>query len=477
MKMQSRNRSVVWPSLAGLLAAVVVAGCTQGGAAESDFTLQSSTVERRTVEASVEATGTIEPIRVIDVKSQASGEILNMPVELGDRVDRGDLLLEIDPRDVVNELEQAEANLQQARAQLDVNQRRLERARALRDSGVVTEEELETAIVNHANAQTSFQRAQASLELAREQREDATVRAPLSGTIVEKLVEEGAVITSTNSVTGGTSLLGIADLSEVQVRTLVDETDIGRVQPGLPATITVEAYPERSFEGQVLKIEPQATVEQNVTMFAVLIRIDNEERLLRPGMNGDVEIVLGQEENVLALPNAGVKTPAEARQLVNALGMDASLLEQQPPVLDQDRGQEEAAGEDDDLPTPEELRSMTREERRELLQSLDADQRRRLAERMRAGAGFGGPGGRSGDSPASQLGSSTRTGFVFVRDDGGDLSLKPVLLGLSSWDYTEIAAGLDEGDTVVNVPLALVQQTELLNRFRERSGVPGMNSN
>lgn len=477
MKKQSRSRSVVWPSLAGLLVAAVAAGCAQGGAAESDLTLENSTVERRTIEASVEATGTIEPIRVIDVKSQASGEILNMPVELGDRVERGDLLLEIDPRDVVNELEQAEANLQQARAQLDVNERRLDRARALRDSGVVTEEELETAIVNHANAQTSFQRARASLELAREQREDATVRAPLSGTIVERLVEEGAVITSTNSVTGGTSLLGIADLSEVQVRTLVDETDIGRVQPGLPAAINVEAFPERTFEGQVLKIEPQATVEENVTMFAVLIRIDNEERLLRPGMNGDVEIVLGQENDVLALPNAGVKTPDEARQLVNALGMDESLLEQEPPGVDDDADQEEDVDDDDDLPTPEELRSMSQEERRELFQSLDEDQRARLAERVRSASGFGGPGGGSGGSPADQLGNSTRRGFVFVRDQAGDLTLRPVLLGISSWDYTEIAAGLEEGDTVVNVPLALVQQTELLNRFRERSGVPGMNSN
>lgn len=478
MKMQSRERSVVLSSLAGLLAAVVVAaGCAQGGASESDLTLQNSTVERRTIEASVEATGTIEPIRVVDVKSQASGEILNMPVELGDQVERGDLLLEIDPRDVVNELEQAEANVEQARAQLDVNQRRLERARALRDSGVVTEEELETAIVDHANAQTSFQRAQASLELAQEQREDATVRAPLSGTIVERLVEEGAVITSTNSVTGGTSLLGIADLSEVQVRTLVDETDIGRVQPGLPAAINVEAYPERTFEGQVLKIEPQATVEENVTMFAVLIRIDNEERLLRPGMNGDVEIVLGQENDVLALPNAGVKTPGEARQLVNALGMDESLLEQEPPSIDDDVDQEAEVDDDDDLPTPEELQAMSQEERRELFQSLDEDQRERLAERMRSRTGFGGAGGGSGGSPADQLGDSTRQGFVFVRDQEGNLTLRPVLLGISSWDYTEIAAGLEEGDTVVNVPLALVQQTELLNRFRERSGVPGMNSN
>ena len=456
-----------------VLAAAAAAACGSGEASESGLELETAAVERRTIESSVEATGTIEPIKLVEVKSQASGEILEMPVELGDRVEKGELVLRIDPRDEVNEVQQAEADLELARSQLEVAESRLERTRALRDSGVVTAEELESAVLEHANARSSLIKARTRLELAREQRADATVRAPISGTVVAKQVEEGQIITSTRDVTGGTTLLEMADLSQVQVRTLVDESEIGRVEPGLPAEITVEAYPERTFRGSVLKVEPSATVEQNVTMFAVLTRIPNDDRLLKPGMNADVEIVIGREEDVLALPNSGVKTPEEARRLVEAIGLDESLLDRRLPSAEGDTAaggvpesgapEEERAG--DGLPSPEEIREMSQEERRELFESLSPAQRRQLMQRMREAREEGAGQLRSGEP---------RPAFVFVRDAEGGLTLEPVRIGLSSWEYTEVVAGLEEGDTVVQVPLALVQQRELLERIRRRSGVPGM---
>ncbi len=466
------------PVLLALAAALVAAGCGTGSADENDdLTLQEAAVERRTIESSVEATGTVEPVRRVEVKSQASGEILEMPVDLGDRVRQGEVLVRIDPRDEVNELEQARADLNQAEAQLGVAESRLERARALRDSGVVTADELESAVLEHANAQSAYQQAQTRLELAREQREDATVEAPITGTVIAKQVEAGQIITSTRDVTGGTTLLEMADLSEVQVRTLVDESEIGQIEPGMEAEITVEAYPDRTFTGQVLKVEPQATVEQNVTMFAVLTRIANEEGLLRPGMNADVSILVGRRPDVLALPNSGVKLPEEARRLVEALGMDESLLDQEPPSVpgsdtaddgtDPGAGEEDAAAsrEDGDLPTAGELREMSRDERRELFEELEPGERRRLMQRMRE-AREAAERGREPGQP--------RKAFVFRRDAEGRLTLEPVMVGLSNFEHTEIVAGLAEGDTVVQVPLALVQQRELLDRMRERSGVPGM---
>lgn len=466
-RMRGMNRLLA--PLLCLGATAFLSACAEGSARDGDLDLETSAVTRGTLESSVEATGTIEPIKVVEVKSQASGEILEMNVDLGDQVERGALLLRIDPRDVQNELEQAQADLQQAEAQLQVARSRLERARALRDSGVVTQSELENAILEHANARSSHQRAESRLELARDRREDATISAPITGTVIEKVVEEGQVITSTNSVTGGTVLLRMADLSEVQVRTLVDESDVGSIQAGQPATISVEAYPDREFRGEVLKIEPQATVQQNVTMFAVLTRISNENRLLKPGMNADVEIVLGIQADVLKLPNAGVKMPEEARQLVNALNMDAALLQQDPP---RPAGEEEAEAREtdgqkvadkDELPSPEELRSMSQEERRELFRSLSPEQRQQLIQRFR---------GARAEARGRQTGP--RKAFVFVRDAQDRLTLKPILVGMSSWEETQIVSGLAEGDTVVEVPLALVQQQELLERFRRRSRVPGM---
>ena len=139
--------------------------------------------------------------------------------------------------------------------------------------------------------------------------DDTDVLAPISGTIIAKNVERGQVISSpTRDVSGGTVLLTMADLSLVQVRTLVDETDIGKIRPGLHATVAVASYPNQPFEGDVLKIEPMAETQQNVTMFPVLIRIPNTDGLLRPGMNAEVEINIGSRQGVLAFPNAALRT-------------------------------------------------------------------------------------------------------------------------------------------------------------------------
>src|SRR5690606_31903574 len=118
---------------------------------------------------------------------------------------------------------------------------------------------------------TQVIRSETNLDLAQQRLEDATVVAPSAGVVIEKLVSLGTVILSaTNSAGGGTILVKMADLSEVRARVLITETDIGQVVPGLPATVTVDAFPNRVFNGVVEKIEPQAVIEQNVTMFPIL---------------------------------------------------------------------------------------------------------------------------------------------------------------------------------------------------------------
>ncbi len=516
--------------LAAALGLAALVACGRGAANEAASALGTATAERRTIVASVDATGTIEPIRVIDVKSQASGEILELPVELGDQVARGTLLVRIDPRDVRNAHEQAEADLEVAQARFEVSERQLERTRALRDSAVVTEEELETALLEFANARAALVKARTNLTLAADRLNDVTLRAPIDGTIVERNVEEGQIVTSTREVTGGTTIMRMADLAEVQVRTLVDETDIGRVVAGQSARIRVEAFPDRTFQGEVLKIEPQAIVEQNVTMFAVLTRIPNREGLLKPGMNADVEIVVGREEEALALPNAAVKTPDEARQLARALGIE-------PPAADGAaggaagpggsgdpasggrrivRGGSDGGGGDgapdgagsrrgaeageaggggaeagagapngragggaaeagsgdsgDGELSPQRLAAMSPEERRRTMESLSPAERQRLFAAFRQA--------REDEERAARADPARpRPGYVFVSDGRGGLSLRPVTLGLSSWEYTQVLEGLEEGDPVIEVPLALIQQQELLQRIRSRSGVPGVQRN
>src|SRR5687768_13502723 len=287
-------------------------------------------VERRTLVVSASASGAIEPVLTVDVKSKASGEIIEMNVQTGDDVKSGQLLASIDPRIPRNNLAQGEANLAVAEAQLANAKAQLSRSDTLYKTQAITEAEYENSKLTFANANAAVIRARSDLENARDRMNDTRLRAPLAGTIIAKNVELGTVISSpTTDVGGGTVLFKMANLDTVQIRTLVDETDIGKVQPGLLATITVDAYPNRPFEGSVLKIEPQATVQQNVTMFPVLVRIANPNHLLKPGMNTEVEIHVGRRENVIAVPNAALRTQRDVASAAQVLGLDPAQVQQQ----------------------------------------------------------------------------------------------------------------------------------------------------
>ncbi|HJU76229.1 MAG TPA: efflux RND transporter periplasmic adaptor subunit [Gemmatimonadaceae bacterium] len=192
----------------------------------------------------------------------------------------------------------------------------------------MTAQEHETAQLEHANAQAAVVRARTSADIALQRLEDATVRAPIHGTVIEKTVSLGQVITSaTSSASGGTTILKMADLNKVRMRALFNETDIGSVQAGQEATVTVDAYPDRPFRGTVEKIEPQAVVNQSVTMFPVLVTLANREGLLKPGMTGEASVLVDRREAVLAVPNDAVRNVREGVAAAEQLGLDGDSVQ------------------------------------------------------------------------------------------------------------------------------------------------------
>jgi HlyD family secretion protein len=289
--------------------------------------VQTALVTRRTIVIDAEATGAVEPINVVEVKSKASGLITKMPVETGFLVKPGDLLVQIDTRDVQNQYNQAEADLKASQAKLQVSEQQKKRSDELLKARVITSQEFENASLDLENSKAAVIRSAANLDLAKQRLEDATVAAPTAGTILTKTVSLGQVITSaTSSATGGTTLLTMADLGRVRVRALFNETDIGQVRPGQTASVTVDAFPDRRFQGVVEKIEPSATIQQNVTMFPVLVTLDNSESLLKPGMNGEVAVLVDQVNDVLAVPNDALKNVREASATGQMLGLNADSV-------------------------------------------------------------------------------------------------------------------------------------------------------
>lgn len=288
-----------------------------------EYGIQTAPAELRSMRVTAESNGELEPVLKVEVKSKASGEILQLFTDSGDEVEEGALLAEVDPRDVNNAYEQAQADLDVAVARMDISEKQLVRSRQLLDSAVITPREFEQAELEHANSQAGLVRATTNLELATLRRADVRITAPMSGTILEKLVEFGQVIQSaTQNVSGGTTLFIMANLDDMRVRTFVDEQDVGQLAAGMVATVTVEAFSDRTFQGVIEKIEPQALVQQNVTMFPVIVLLDNRAGLLKPGMNAEVEILIDERENTLTVPNNSVVQPQEVAPAAEVLGLD-----------------------------------------------------------------------------------------------------------------------------------------------------------
>src|SRR5687767_2242499 len=292
-----------------------------------ELVIETAPVERRSIVLSAQANGVVEPVTIIEVKSRASGQITNMPVDVGSVVKRGDLLVQIDARDVQSRYNQAAAELNSSNVARTVAASQRARSADLYRQKIITAVEMEAATLQFANAEAAVVRARAALDIARQQLQDATVTAPTAGTVIERPVSEGTVITSaTSSASGGTTILKMADLSKVRMRAMVNETDIGNILPGQLATVTVDAFPSRRFQGVVEKVEPQAVVLQSVTMFPVLVSLSNLDGALKPGMNGEVVMEVLRKDNVLAIPSEAVRSMREASTVAPALGLTADAI-------------------------------------------------------------------------------------------------------------------------------------------------------
>lgn len=512
-------------ALAAVLAAAGVAGCKQQAPV---LAYQVVPVERRDIIVSAQAAGSVQPDTLVEVKSKASGEILQILAETGEVVKQGQPLVKIDPRIARNAVETAQAQLDVAKATLSNAGTQQTRSAALYKSQSITQQELETAQLAYANAKAQLVQAQVALDNAKISFEDVVVKAPITGTIIEKDVERGQVIASAiSNVSGGTVLMKMADLSLVQVRASVDETDIGKIQPGMSATVTVDAYPNQPFQGTVIKIEPLADTVQNVTRFPVRVRIQNRQGLLRPGMNTEVEIHVGQRDSVLAIPNAALRTQRDVGSAAQVLGISmdqvqkdlAASQQQTPPPPAGDTAVDgrraslgantpaspggPAAGRGDSgavrttpskgdsvkagnvmttpdgrtIPLPS---GITEQQVRAIFQKRFSGgeltpQEQAVMQQVRQAMGRSGAGGaRRGGQGNFQYGGSY---IVFARHNG-PIHAVQVATGLTDLDYSEIKSGLAAGDSVVLLPSASLVQSQ--QDFKQRvnnltgGGLPGV---
>lgn len=309
----SKGKLITGIVIIAVIAAISVflASSKNSGTEEGSIKFKEVKVARGTFEILVSANGIVKPIDRLEIKSKASGEIVDLPVEEGDHIRKGDLIARLDQKDERAAVAQAQADMDIAKAELNQAQRTYDRREQLFQNNLISEEERDQIVLGLAVAKGKVIQTTTTLERAEERLSEAVVRAPIDGVILQKYVEEGQIIASgVSNVSGGTPIIDIADMNSVYIEAGIDEIDIGKIQAGQAATVIAEAYPNLTFKGKIVRIAPESIIEQNVTLFNVIVEVENTAGKLKSGMNATIEITIQKEENVLLVPTTALQMAA-----------------------------------------------------------------------------------------------------------------------------------------------------------------------
>jgi HlyD family secretion protein len=393
---------------------------------------RTAKVERQPIKVQVVATGQIQPIYKVEIKSKASGEVLSLKLNEGDFVKKGTVIALIEKTDALAAFNQAEADLSVAKATLKQVETNTERSRKLFEQKLISQLEMDAALLELEQRKAQLIRAQAIYDQAKIRLNDCVVRSPIDGIVLDKPVDEGQVIMGgLNTVSGGTTIVTIADMSRVYVYANIDEVDVGKIKLGQEAVIVADAFPDEKFIGRVLRIDPLAKVEQNVTRFPVVIEVPNPKYRLLAGMNATVTITVYDNPNALVVPVEALKE----------LKADGGTAPEQQARKFSPRGE-----------MPDSIREM---------------RRKRFEERL-----------ASGDSSAMRWSEERAKGkrrLVMVKDSTGEAVPKPVLIGEQTAEYAEVLRGLNEGDEVeiTFFSRALLEGQQFQERMRANTGFGG----
>jgi HlyD family secretion protein len=372
-KKKSRKVIIVVISVLAVAGLAVVAYSAKSHGKSTIDPSRLATVERGDLARSVVATGRIEPISKVEIKSKANGIIKELKVDVGDLVSEGQVLAELDKDNLEAQLRQAraalmssEANLKAAVAQLEKNKieaegpdvpfarRNKDRAEKLNKDGLITQQALDDSrsaldmAVNRQNAASSqlsisqariaqakadVAQAQANVDRAQEELSYSTIRSPIRGMVLSRDVEVGSPVSSIlNMGAQATLVMVLGDISQVFVRGKVDEADIGMVRLNQPARIKVETFKDKQFEGRVTRISPLGVEKDNVISFEVRVSINNPGGELRANMTANAEIVLEEHKGTLIVPESAIIYDAQHKAWVEVTSTVARTGRERKPI-------------------------------------------------------------------------------------------------------------------------------------------------
>ncbi len=251
--------------------------------------------------------GEIRPVKEVNVKSKLSGRISKMFVEEGENIKVGDIIAEIEPDMAqAQTLSRIKSTLKTTEINLENAQKDYDSSKELYNKSLISDEEWRDAQNALKLSQISYDSALEQYKLVEEigiTETNMKVTAPVSGMIIHKDVEEGEMVVSSESYSGGTVLITIADLSQMIILTDINEVDIGKISLGREAKITIDAFPDKKFNGEIIHISPMAAIgNNNIRTFEVKVSIEDNLKELRPGMSANVTIIGKTRKQVVTIP-------------------------------------------------------------------------------------------------------------------------------------------------------------------------------
>ena len=319
--MSARNRITPLAMLAALLA---LAGCS--GSKKVEYL--TAKAGRSDLTVTVSATGTLNPVTLVNVGTQVSGTVKKLNVDFNSRVKQGEVLAQLDERTYLAAVHQSDANVASATASRELAQANVQRSEQLYAKGYVSQQDLDTARQQVRTTSAQRDLALAQLDRDRTNLGYSVIRSPVSGVVVSREVDVGQTVAASFQTP---TLFKIAqDLAKMQIDSSFAEADVGRIRVEQPVRFTVDAFPERVFAGAVRQVRLNPTTVQNVVTYDVVVSVDNPDQILLPGMTAYVNVILSEKKDVLSIPNAalrfrppGVDAPAAAQAQAPAGGAGA----------------------------------------------------------------------------------------------------------------------------------------------------------
>ena len=458
------------------------------GVAESGPTFTLAQVTQGNVIDTVETTGTLQAVTTVQVGTQVSGAIKALHADFNTNVRRGQIIAELEPSLFETQVEQAratlvrqEAELERAKVQVEDTALKLTRSQDLSEQGLIQDAELETAQINARLAQSALRAAEAQMTQVRASLNQSEVslghtiiRAPIDGIVISRSVDVGQTVAA--SMNAPTLYVLAQDLAEMQVNANVDESDIGRIQPGQSVTFRVDAHPDETFTGTVSQVRLEPVVTQNVVSYVTIINVPNPALILKPGMTAMVTVEIARANNVLRIPNGALRynpSPEVFAALGQPVpggreiaGFEPQAVVQRDPVVDaksaievvevQQSGELNASLEDAPF-FPSQMGPQQREQMRARIKQMSVDERQRLRQQFQQARRDGRPR-MPGLTQQQRSASQSSTGSTLWGVADGQLSRVMVQTGISDGSYTSIL----DGAVVAGVQVATgVRSTEV----------------